>query len=144
MARLPVHVYPYYPDYLNYFDFKSGFAFTEDGRLNTYLEYLKRIVKHHSMPVVISEYGVSTGRGMAQRDYNTGRNQGNMSENEQGQAIIDCYNDIMEAGCAGSCIFTWQDEWFYGCFLSLLVEIRDYFFFSSFFSSVFSSVLFSE
>ena len=106
------HVYPYYPDYLNYFDFKSGFAFTEDGRLNTYLEYLKRIVKHHSMPVVISEYGVSTGRGMAQRDYNTGRNQGNMSENEQGQAIIDCYNDIMESGCAGSCIFTWQDEWF--------------------------------
>ena len=35
-----------------------------------------------------------------------------MSESEQGQAIIDCYNDIMEAGCAGSCIFTWQDEWF--------------------------------
>ncbi len=106
------HVYPYYPDYLNYVDDKSDFALTDDGKINTYLEYLKRITEHHTIPVVISEYGVSTGRGMAQRDYNTGRNQGNMSENEQGQAIIDCYNDIMEAGCAGSCIFTWQDEWF--------------------------------
>lgn len=70
------------------------------------------LTAHHTMPVVISEYGVSTGRGMAQRDYNTGRNQGNMSEDEQGEALIECYEDIMAAGCAGSCVFTWQDEWF--------------------------------
>ena len=62
--------------------------------------------------MVISEYGVSTGRGMAQRDANTGRNQGHMTEQEQGQALIDCYEDIMAAGSAGSCVFTWQDEWF--------------------------------
>ena len=106
------HVYPYYPDYLNYVEDKSGFFRTEDGRINTYRTYLSMLTEHHTMPVVISEYGVSTGRGMAQRDYNTGRNQGNMSEDEQGQAIIDCYEDIMSVGCAGSCIFTWQDEWF--------------------------------
>ena len=105
------HVYPYYPDYLAYFRDKSGFSYT-DGKLNTYLTYLKTLTAHHTMPVVISEYGVSTGRGMAQRDMNTGRNQGNMSEKEQGEAIIACYKDIMEAGCAGSCVFTWQDEWF--------------------------------
>ena len=106
------HVYPYYPDYLNYVSDKSGFVTTEDGKVNTYQTYLKRLTEHHTIPVVISEYGVSTGRGMAQRDYNTGRNQGNMSESEQGQAIIQCYEDIMAAGCAGSCVFTWQDEWF--------------------------------
>lgn len=106
------HVYPYYPDYLNYVDDKSGFSWTEDGRLNTYRTYLKRLTEHHTIPVVISEYGVSTGRGMAQKDFNTGRNQGNMAESEQGQAIIDCYKDIRAAGCAGSCVFTWQDEWF--------------------------------
>ena len=106
------HVYPYYPDYLNYEEDKSGFDRTEDGRINTYRTYLKRLTEHHTIPVVISEYGVSTGRGMAQRDQNTGRNQGNMSESEQGQALIDCYEDIMAAGCAGSCVFTWQDEWF--------------------------------
>ncbi len=106
------HVYPYYPDYLNYIDDKTGFSTTEDGKVNTYLTYLKRLTEHHTIPVVISEYGVSTGRGMAQKDYNTGRNQGNMSESDQGQAIISCYEDIMEAGCAGSLAFTWQDEWF--------------------------------
>ena len=86
--------------------------YDRDGDLNTYYAYLKLLNDYHTMPVVISEYGVSTGRGMAQRDINTGRNQGHMTEQEQGQALIDCYEDIMDAGSAGSCVFTWQDEWF--------------------------------
>ena len=141
------HVYPYYPDYLNYVlnpveiisedelwtgvnpesmmllsngvpceevltgDEEEDF-YDRDGEVNTYYAYLKMLNTYHTMPVVISEYGVSTGRGMAQRDINTGRNQGNMTEQEQGQAVIDCYEDIMDAGSAGSCVFTWQDEWF--------------------------------
>lgn len=113
------HVYPYYPDYLSYVDDWSGYGIGErstysigDGKYNTYRAYLNMLTAHHTMPVVISEFGVSTGRGMAQRDQNTGRNQGNMSEREQGQALIDCYADIMAAGCAGGCVFSWQDEWF--------------------------------
>ena len=113
------HVYPYYPDYLSYTTDWSPLGITdktvyvnEKGQLNTYRAYLSMLTSHHTMPVVISEFGVSTGRGMAQVDSNTGRNQGNMSEKEQGQAILDCYTDIMAAGCAGSCVFSWQDEWF--------------------------------
>lgn len=138
------HVYPYYPDYLNYILHPVAFEeaplwmlqsaggsaasgvpvedvltgdpaedfYDSDGNANTYYAYLKLLNDYHTIPVVISEYGVSTGRGMAQRDFNTGRNQGNLSEKEQGQAIIACYEDIMAAGGAGSCIFTWQDEWF--------------------------------
>ena len=112
------HVYPYYPDYLSYVDDWStlGLDGTDyalaDGKRNTYRAYLQMLTNHHTMPVVISEFGVSTGRGMAQRDQNTGRNQGNMSETEQGQALIDCYIDLREAGCAGGCVFSWQDEWF--------------------------------
>ena len=114
------HVYPYYPDYLNYLTEEEWDVLgigpkslykTEDGRYNTYRAYLQKLTNYHSMPVVISEYGVSSGRGMAQQDVNTDRNQGNMSEKEQGEAIISCYKDIIEAGCAGSCVFTWQDEW---------------------------------
>ena len=140
------HVYPYYPDYLNYIlratpmvegdsrwedqtvavsEFDAG-APIEDylpggenadyldpsGEVNTYYAYLAALTNYHTVPVVISEYGVSTGRGMAQRDYNTGRNQGHMTEQEQGEAIVSCYEDIMAAGCAGSCVFSWQDEWF--------------------------------
>lgn len=105
------HVYPYYPDYLAYFDDQSGFI-DEKGELNTYLAYLKMLVEHHAIPVVIAEFGVSTGRGMAQKDRNTGRNQGYMSEKDQGKALVRCFEDIREAGAAGGCVFTWQDEWF--------------------------------
>lgn len=105
------HVYPYYPDYLNYMDDLSGYT-DPSGQVNTYYAYLKTLADHHSMPVIISEFGVPSSRGMAQRDTNTARSQGRMSETDQGQAIVDCYEDIMDAGCAGSIIFTWQDEWF--------------------------------
>lgn len=113
------HVYSYYPDYLQYVDDWSQFGITDKGsyyddrgRLNTYRAYLSLLTDHHTIPVVISEFGVSTGRGMAQIDRNTGRNQGHMSEKEQGQALVDCYEDIMATGCAGCCVFSWQDEWF--------------------------------
>lgn len=82
------------------------------GRRNTYLGYLRVLNRYHTIPVIISEYGLTTGRGMAQEDVNTGRNQGYMTEQEQGRALVECYQDIMAAGCAGSCLFSWQDEWF--------------------------------
>lgn len=105
------HIYPYYPDYLRYL---SEYYLQRDpqGNVNTYYTYLRTINEHHSVPVVISEFGVPTSRGKAQRDANTGRDQGGMSELDQGYAIASCYRDIRDAGCAGSCIFTWQDEWF--------------------------------
>ena len=82
------------------------------GKVNTYYSYLKLLADYHTMPVVISEFGITTGRGMAQRDANTGRNQGHLSEQEQGDALVSCWQDIMAAGCAGGCVFSWQDEWF--------------------------------
>lgn len=113
------HVYPYYPDYLAYVKDWNQLGFdditpycTKSGSLNTYRAYLSMLTRHHTMPVVISEFGVSTGRGMAQKDLNTGRNQGNMSEKDQGQALVDCYEDIKSVGCSGCCVFSWQDEWF--------------------------------
>lgn len=86
--------------------------YDKKGQYNTYLAYLTALNRYHSLPVVISEYGVTTGRGMAQVDKNTNRNQGHMTEQEQGEALIACYEDIMASGCAGSCLFSWQDEWF--------------------------------
>ncbi|MBQ7986712.1 MAG: hypothetical protein IJ304_05575 [Clostridia bacterium] len=113
------HVYPYYPYYLSFaddwavFGLESKNAFRDElGRINAYRAYLTMLNNHHNMPVVISEFGVSTGRGMAQVDKDTGRNQGNTSEQAQGQALIDCWNDIKTTGCNGGCVFTWQDEWF--------------------------------
>lgn len=113
------HVYPYYPYYLSFIEDWSVLGIEsketykdEQGRVNAYRAYLQMLNNHHTMPVVISEFGVSTGRGMAQVDKDTGRNQGNTSEQEQGKALVACWNDIKTTGCNGGCVFTWQDEWF--------------------------------
>lgn len=112
------HVYPYYPDYLQYDEeLLSGLSFAEgfrqeNGLYNTYGIYLKMLNQHHTIPVVISEFGVPSSRGRAQTDFHTERSQGFLTEQEQGQALAECYYDIREAGCAGSIVFTWQDEWF--------------------------------
>ncbi len=105
------HIYPYYPDYLNYEDNVEQYV-DDSGNINTYYAYLQKIVEYHEIPVIISEFGVPSSRGMSQIDSNTGRNQGGMSETEQGEAIVSCYYDIKNAGAAGCIIFSWQDEWF--------------------------------
>lgn len=104
-------VYPYYPDYLSYETSNDKYK-DKYGRINTYEDYLIRLNKHHTIPVLVSEFGVSTGRGMAQKDKYTNYNQGNMNELEQGKALVSMYNSIIEAGSAGAIVFTWQDEWF--------------------------------
>lgn len=112
------HVYPYFPDYLTYVSDWKAYGLNEtqfkneNGSLNTYLAYLTMLTNHHTMPVIISEFGIPTSRAMAHIDVNTGRNQGAMSESEQGEALVECYKDIKKANCAGCCIFAWQDEWF--------------------------------
>lgn len=112
------HVYSYYPDYLAHYDsWKDELSFAEnyrleDGDYNTYGIYLEMLCRHHKMPVVISEFGTPTSRGRAQMDFFTARSQGYMSEQEQGKALVESYEDIRKAGCAGCVIFSWQDEWF--------------------------------
>lgn len=105
------HVYPYYPDYLNYEENKENYV-DDTGKINTYFAYLKKLADYHTIPVVISEFGVSTGRGMAHKDENTGFNKGNMTEEEQGKALVSMYQSILSSGCAGGIVFTFQDEWF--------------------------------
>jgi len=97
------HIYPYYPDYY------SKLMVHEE---NTYLQYLRDIEEHHTMPVVITEFGVPSSRGKAAIEDSLGRNQGGMSETDQGEALVSMYKDIMAAGCNGGIVFTWQDEWF--------------------------------
>lgn len=101
------HIYPYYPEYLLY---EEETSHTE----NTYLEYLKRLTAHHTMPVVVTEFGIPSSRGCASYEQNRalGRDQGCVSEQKQGEAAVSLYQDIQEAGCAGGVLFIWQDEWF--------------------------------
>jgi hypothetical protein len=100
------HVYPYYPDFLNY---PSGNPGTDE---NPYLAYLKSLVEYHSMPVIISEFGLPTSRGVTHVNHLTGLNQGGHTEQQQGEGLVSMLDDIYLSGCMGGIVFSWQDEWF--------------------------------
>lgn len=99
------HVYPHYPEFM---------SLEEESVENGYLAYLEKLVDHHEMPVLISEFGVSSSRGQSSYEQNrdSGRNQGGMTEAEQGEALVSMYEDIKASGAVGGIVFSWQDEWF--------------------------------
>ncbi|MDO4566495.1 MAG: hypothetical protein Q4B42_04115 [Oscillospiraceae bacterium] len=105
------HIYPYYPAFLDFEEVYADYT-DENGQANPYLGYLRAITGHHTIPVVISEFGLPSSRGIARINLATGMNQGNLSESEQAERLPVLYENIKRAGCAGAIVFEWQDEWF--------------------------------
>lgn len=105
------HVYPYYPEFMNYQKEYKSFI-DKNGKINTYRAYLKDLIKEHTVPVLVAEFGVPAARGMAHVNIHTGYNQGNLDEKQQGEMDADMLKNIYEEGYAGGLVFTWQDEWF--------------------------------
>ena len=104
------HVYPYYPDLFNY---ESPYIEpNEEGEVNSYRAYLEALKVHHSIPVVVSEFGIPTSRGISHKSQYSGYNQGMVDETEQGEMLVSMSQDIYETGYAGAVVFSWQDEWF--------------------------------
>lgn len=104
------HVYPYYPDFLNYD--KEYLAFKDHrGQTNSYAGYLADLRAAHRMPVLIAEFGIPGSRGLTHANP-YGWNQGFVSEQEQGEILVHLYEDILQQGYLGGLVFTWQDEWF--------------------------------
>ncbi len=104
------HVYPTYPEFLKLGRYAEETAGSDQS--NPYRAYLAELDAHHAVPVVISEYGTSPGRGRAYQDPVRGFHQGGLSEEEQGNASAALFEDIRASGCAGCVLFSWQDEWF--------------------------------
>jgi hypothetical protein len=104
------HIYPYYPDFLNYeqkyLEYKD-----EDGKPNNYAGYLNDLIKVHSLPVLVAEFGVPSSRGLTHVNV-YGMDQGHHSEQEQGYINKRLFHSIVHEGYAGGLVFTWQDEWF--------------------------------
>lgn len=100
------HVYPYYPDFLNY---PSGDPQVD---ANTYYAYLQSLVAYHSLPVLISEFGLPTSRGVTHLNHLSGLNQGGNTEQQQGEGLVSMLSDIHRSGCMGGIVFAWHDEWF--------------------------------
>ncbi|MGJ7910184.1 hypothetical protein [Neobacillus sp. LXY-1] len=104
------HIYPYYPDFLNYekkyLDYVDHF-----GEKNNYAGYLHELKSSHHMPVIVAEFGVPSSRGLTHKNV-YGMNQGFHSETEQGHIDQKLFRSIVSEGYAGGLVFTWQDEWF--------------------------------
>lgn len=104
------HAYPYYPDFM-VLDPTYNRAASPEGP-STYFGYLRELVAHHKdMPVVISEYGVPSSRGMAHWQPQ-GWNHGGHDERAQAEIDARLTRDIRAAGGAGAVLFAAIDEWF--------------------------------
>lgn len=104
------HVYPYYPDFLN-FDPKYTEYIDQEGKKNNYAGYISDLMKEHEMPVLIAEFGIPASRGLTHVNVQ-GWNQGFMGEEELGEIVSTLYESIIAEGYLGGLIFSWQDEWF--------------------------------
>ena len=104
------HAYPYYPDFL-IVDPGYATARSAEGPSN-YFGYVHDLVQHHGdMPVVISEYGVPSSRGIAHVQPQ-GWNHGGLTEEQQATVDARLTRDIHAAGAAGAGLFSLIDEWF--------------------------------
>ncbi|WP_312097174.1 hypothetical protein [Niallia sp.] len=104
------HVYPYYPDFLNY-EPKYQSYINNEGKQSNYGAYLEDLREAHDMPVLIAEFGVPSSRGKTHDNIN-GMNQGALTEQEQGTFDKEMFQMIVDEDYAGGLVFTWQDEWF--------------------------------
>jgi hypothetical protein len=118
------HIYPYYPDFMNYQKEYAQFK-DKDGNINTYRAYLKDLIKEHTMPVLVAEFGIPASRGKAHENIHMGFNQGNVDETAQGEMNAFMLNNIYEEGYAGGLVFTWQDEWFKRTWNTMDFDIAD-------------------
>jgi hypothetical protein len=104
------HVYPYYPDFMNY-DPDYLKARSSEGP-STYFGYLTDLKRHHrGLPLLVAEYGVPSSRGIAHFQPQGWDHGGH---DETAMAAIDARmtREIRESGAAGSILFAWMDEWF--------------------------------
>lgn len=104
------NVYPYFPYFLQAGDYTT--YIDENGQRNPYRKYLMELVNYHTYPVIITEYGVPSSRSTAFYDSWRNFSHGGLNEKQQGEALIAMYHDIQKAGCAGSFVFSWQEEWY--------------------------------
>jgi Tfp pilus assembly protein PilF len=104
------HAYPYYPEFL-LVDPGYSKARSPEGPSN-YFGYLRELVAHHGdMPVVISEYGVPSSRGIGHFQPQ-GWHHGGHSEQQQALVNARLTRDIYASGAAGAGLFAIIDEWF--------------------------------
>lgn len=74
----------------------------------SYDGYLELLGRYHTIPVIASEFGISSSRGGTRiKDGEIAR----YTEKEQGEELARIYTDILNANWCGGIINSWQDQW---------------------------------
>jgi hypothetical protein len=118
------HIYPYYPDFTSYQQNYASFK-DENGEANPYKAYLQDLRKEHTVPVLVSEFGIPASRGKAHENVISGFNQGNIEETTQGEMDSEMLQDIYDENYAGGIVFSWQDEWFKRTWNTMDLDLSD-------------------
>jgi hypothetical protein len=105
------HVYPYYPDFLQYQPSLQHFII--DGHADAYAGYLHDLLAHFkgTMPVMITEFGVPSSLGSAHKG-TLGRDQGDHTEQQAMETDAQLLRLMRQLGMAGGFVFEWTDEWY--------------------------------
>ena len=92
------------------FDPTYSTALDSKGEVNPYWRYVKNLSDYHDLPVVISDFSVSSSRGISGVDEIKGYDRGHLSETEQAEILTSLYGDILDSGCAGGCVTQLLDD----------------------------------
>ena len=118
--------YSLHPNNNDFLDFESIEIENGDNPNNSiYFDYIKKINRFHTIPVVISNVGIPSSRGMSKVDLDEGFNRGNIAEVEQGRQLVKLMDYINKAGLAGVVIYSWQDDWGKTTAFNLLEDYSD-------------------
>ncbi|HJS48640.1 MAG TPA: hypothetical protein VJ773_11695, partial [Gemmatimonadales bacterium] len=115
------HAYPYYPDFVTQ---DPGYARARSSHgPSSYFGYLRDLVARHAgLPVVISEVGVPSSRGLAHAQPQ-GLTHGGLDERAHAAATSRLADEVRESGAAGVILFAWLDEWFKQNWVTLDLEV---------------------
>ena len=90
-----------------------------------FYRHLKRVKAFYEKPVLISDTGISSSRGISKVDTRDGFNRGGFSEVEQGKNLVKLLDAIEEADLAGVLVRSWQDDWTSLTSLSNVIDYLD-------------------
>lgn len=107
--------YKFHPNSVDFLDYEYEYD-SSDGNVDrknetVFLKQLNRINQFYKLPLIISDTGISSSRGISKIDSSDGYHRGGFSEEDQGLMLIKLLEDIDKSNSSGVLINSWQDNW---------------------------------
>lgn len=119
--------YRFHPNAVDFLEYEYDELLEEgvENKKTNFYKHLNRINEFYKRPILISETGISSSRGISKVDKHDGFNRGGFSEIQQGENIVKLLKEIEKVDLAGAVIHSWQDDWTNLTSLSSVVDYLD-------------------